>query len=202
MMMFNRLQMLPVLLLLCGSFFLSGCATSKKADFYQLEERTDVSLTGVETGHIIGIGPIQLPEYLNRPQIVTRLSQYHLNVSEFNRWVEPVNDSISRLLVINLSNNLNSNRVYLVPRNDREQPLELRIAIDFGRFDGQLGKEVFLEVRWTIFDKNNKPVMTKVSLITTEVNGVTYTDLVRSMNLALQNLGEEIAQASARFLSQ
>ena len=184
---------------LLGILSITGCGTSQKTDFYQLEEISKMSLIGVEKGSIIGVGPISLPEYINRPQIVTRNSEHHFNVSEFNRWIEPINDSISRLLVINLSNNLNSNRIYWIPRSDRQYPLDLRIAIDIGRFDGQLGKSVVLESRWTIFDKDDKPVLTRVSLINEPVNGETYDALVVAMNRAMQQLGKEISQASSTF---
>ena len=186
--------------ILSALLLISACGTSQKTDFYQLEETSDASLVGVEKGCIIGVGPINLPEYINRPQIVTRKSEHHFNVSEFNRWIEPINDSINRLLVINLSNNLNSNRVYWLPRNDRQYPLDLRIAIDIGRFDGQLGKEVILESRWSIFDKDDKPVLTRVSLIKEAVNGESYSALVAAMNRALQQLGKEIAQASSTLI--
>ncbi|MCK5697961.1 MAG: membrane integrity-associated transporter subunit PqiC [Gammaproteobacteria bacterium] len=177
--------------------FLSACTgTSKNTEFYQLEESSDASLIGVEKGCIIGVGPISLPEYINRPQIVTRQSKHHFNVSEFNRWIEPINGSIYRLLVINLSNNLNSNRVYWLPRSDRQYPLDLRVAIDIGRFDGQLGKSVTLESRWSLFDKNDTPIITQVSIINETVKGVHYDDLVIAMNQALQQLGEEIAQVA------
>ena len=191
--------LMPVLFAI---LFVSGCGTSQKTDFYQLEETSNTSLLGIEKGHIIGVGPIHFPEYINRPQIVTRNSAHHLNVSEFNRWIEPITDSISRLLVINFSNNMNSNRVYWVPREDRQYPLDIRIAIDIGRFDGQLGGNVFLESRWSIFDKNDNPVLTRVSLIKVPVKGVTYDDLVVAMNNALQALGKEISQAAKPFLSQ
>jgi len=66
--------------------FLSACSSTQPTDFYHFNESVDSALTGVEKGYVIGVGPIQLPEYLNRPQIVTRQSDYHMNISEFNRW--------------------------------------------------------------------------------------------------------------------
>lgn len=181
---------------------ISGCGTVRKTDYYQLDEATNRSLTGVEKGKIVGLGPIQLPEYINRPQIITRSSAHRMNISEFHRWVEPLNDSIKRMLVINLSNNLNSNRIYWIPRVERQFPLELRVAIDIGRFDGQLGDKVTLESRWSIFDKNDQPLLTKVSLIEEPVKGQDYDDLVMAMNQALQALGLEISQAAGSFLSK
>lgn len=193
-----------ILLMFFVSVFLliSGCGTSQKTDFYQLEENSKSSLVGVGKGYVIGVGPIHIPEYINRPQIVTRSTQYRLNVSEFNRWIEPITDSVSRLMVINLSNNLNSNRIYWVPRHEKQYPIDLRVAIDIGRFDGRLGEEVILESRWTLFDKNDVPVLTKVSLISESVNGEGYNALVIAMNKALKILGKEISEASVSFLSK
>ncbi len=185
-----------------GVLFLSGCGTSQKTDFYKLEESGNRTLLGVEQGKIIGVGPVHIPEYLNRPQIVTRTSLHHMNVSEFNRWVEPITDSINHFLVINLSNNMSSNRVYWVPRQNHQYPLDIRIAIDIGRFDGQLGEEVSLEARWSIFDKDEQLVLTKVSLITEPVKGTNYNELVIAMNRAIQTLGKEISQASISFLEE
>lgn len=182
--------------------FLSACGVTPKSNFYQFNESVNPSLTGVEKGSIIGMGPIQIPEYINRPQIVTRSSAFQLNVAEQHRWVEPLKENITRTLVINISNNLQTNRVYWMPREDRQYPLDIRIAIDIGRFDGQLGKEVLLESRWSIFDKNNQPVLTRISLIKKAVNGQDYESLVIAMNKVLQQLGKEISLAARPFLPQ
>lgn len=187
--------------LLSGLLLLSGCGSTQKSDFYQLDERVNVTLAGVEKGAIIGVGPIHLPEYIDRPQIITRNSAYQLNVSEFHRWVEPLHDSITRMLVINLSNNLASNRIYWIPGQDRHFPLDLKIVIDIGRFDGQLGGVVALESRWSVFDKKDQPVVTKVSLIKEPVNGPGYENLVIAMNKALQTLGNEISQTAESILN-
>ena len=181
---------------------LSGCGTSQKTDFYQLNAEANHALTGVEKGDIIGIGPIHLPEYIKRPQIVTRTSQYSLNVSEFNRWIEPFSDAITRVLVINLSNELVSNRIFWLPRSDRQYPLDLRVAIDIGRFDGELGKEVTLESRWIVFDKDDNPLQTHISIIHEPIHGQTYKDLVIAMNNALNKLSQEIAQAARTHLKK
>lgn len=191
-----------LILILSALISISGCGTSQITDFYQLEESTDTSLTGLKKGSVIGVGPINLPEYINRPQIVTRKSKHQFNVSEFKRWIEPLNDSISRLLVINLSNNLNSNQIYWVPRSDRQYPLDLRVVIDVGRFDGQLGKDVSLEARWSIFDKQDQPALTRVSIIKESTRDQSYEALVAAMNKALQQLGLEIADAASSLLKK
>jgi uncharacterized lipoprotein YmbA len=76
------------------------------------------------------------------------------------------------------------------------------VAIDIGRFDGQLGKDVFLESRWSVFGRDDKPLLTRVSLIRQAVNGMSYEALVIAMNRVLQQLGAEISEASRPFLEQ
>ena len=189
-------------LILSGLISLSGCGSTQKSNFYQLDEIVNPSLIGVEKGEIIGLGPIELAEYLNRPQIITRNSAHHLNLSEYHRWIEPLNDSITRTLVINLSNNLQTNRVYWTQRQYRKLPQAITIAVDIARFDGQLGGMVALESRWSVFDKNSQPLLTRVSLIKEPVKEHSYEALVLAMNKALQQLGLEISQAADSILNK
>ncbi len=69
---------------------MGGCATTQPSKFYvlsPLEASLPKSPTaGVNTGLGIGIGPINLPPYLNRPQIVIRATRNELHLSDFNKW--------------------------------------------------------------------------------------------------------------------
>jgi uncharacterized protein len=196
---FNNKTILALVIILL-SIMLIGCGTTQKSEFYQLGEATNNSLVGASKGAVIGLGPIQLPEYLNRPQIITRNSEYSLNISEFHRWVEPLKDSISRSMLSNISNNLQSNQVYWIPGQSKQYPIDLRIIIDIGRFDGQLGGVVSLESRWTLLDNNNQTILTRASVIKETVNGQTYESLVIAMSQTLQKLGQEISQVSESYL--
>lgn len=192
-----------LLILYAGTVLLSGCTgTTPKSDFYQLNEMPNKSLEGVEQGVVIGIGPIQIAEYINRPQIVTRNSIHQLDVSEFHRWIEPLKDNINRVLMTNLSNHFNSNRVYWIPRAERHYPLELRISVDIRHFEGQLGKSAYLEAYWTIFDQDDKPLLSKVSLIEEPVKALDYEAMVEGMNRSLQSLGLEIYQTAKPLLNK
>ena len=193
---------LTIAVIVISIFLISACTTTPRTDYYQLNEKPDTSLKGIDKGSVIGIGPIQIAEYINRPQIITRTSAHQLYVSEFHRWIEPLKDNINHLLVTNISNHLNSNRIFWIPREERQYPLELRIAIDIRRLDGELGKTAYLESHWTVFDKNDKPLMSRFSLIEEPVNGLDYNALVNAMNRALQVLGGEISKAASSFLSE
>ena len=46
----------------------------------------------------IGVGPVTVPDYLDRPQIATRSSSSSLQFSEFDRWAEPLEKNLMRVL--------------------------------------------------------------------------------------------------------
>ncbi len=176
----------------------TGCGTSPPPTFYQLTETASTQLSGLERGIAVGVGPINVPTYLDRPQIVIRGADHQLELSEFNRWVEPLTDSISRVIIVNLSNSLESTRVYKIPRRNKTIPLEFRVEIDIARFDGMLGGDALLVARWTLHDRQNRPLVTKVSIIRDPSGGEGFDRLIAAQNRALQNLSQEIAAAISK----
>jgi len=94
-----------VLFLLSGIIF-SGCGgISKPTSFYLL--------TPIETGYnrkfkmpsdlTIGVGPVKISKYLERPQIITRSGKNRIGFSEFHHWAEDLEDNIENVISENLS---------------------------------------------------------------------------------------------------
>ena len=177
------------------SLLVAGCGTSPTPNFFHLEKNADVTLTGIERGTAIGVGPVTIAQYLDRPQIVTRAGSHRLLMSEFNRWSEPLKNSISRVISVSLSTQLQTTRVYLIPRRNKSIPLDYQIAIDIARFDGELGSDARLVARWSLYDTDNKVILTKVSIISVASEGTDFESLVAAENRALQRLSTEIAEA-------
>jgi uncharacterized lipoprotein YmbA len=177
------------------SLLVAGCGTSPTPNFFHLEKNADVTLTGIERGTAIGVGPVNIAQYLDRPQIVTRAGSHRLLMSEFNRWSEPLKNSISRVISVSLSTQLQTTRVYLMPRRNKSIPLDYQVAIDIARFDGELGSDARLVARWSLYDTDNKVILTKVSIISVASEGTDFESLVAAENRALQSLSTEIAEA-------
>ncbi|MCK5364255.1 MAG: membrane integrity-associated transporter subunit PqiC [Gammaproteobacteria bacterium] len=173
----------------------AGCAKGPPPDFYVLHATTSESIAGVERGIAVGIGPVELPAHLNRSQIVTRTSDYQLDLSESHQWAEPLKDSVSRVIAINLSNMLESNRVYVVPRRQKIS-LDFQVTIDIARFDGRLGEAATLGARWTLYGKDTRePLLSKVTIVYEETGDGTYNALVGASSRTLEILSREIADA-------
>lgn len=177
------------------AMLLTGCARTPPPNFFLLDFPVDEQLAGIERGLAIGLGPINLPQYLDRPQIVTRESENAVKLSEANQWAEPLKASISRVLVVNIGRRLKTNRVYTVPQR-RRTPLDFQVSVDFGRFDGSPGKEVVLAARWSLFGKDGKELLyTGITIIHEPTKTLAYDGLVSAQVRALERLGEEISTA-------
>ena len=174
---------------------ISGCAPTPPPTYFQLEEPANIQLSGIERGIAVGVGPLNLPSYLDRPQIVTRATEHQLELSEFNRWAEPLKESMLRVIAVNLSNKLESTRIFGNPRRSSGVPLEFKVEINVARFDGRLGGEVLLVARWILADRESQVISTKVSIIREQSSGDGYDALIQAQNETLRKLSDEIADA-------
>ena len=83
---------------------LAGCLNLKTgtppAQYYLLsslpEQQPVEQIHEAGSGPVVGVGPISLPRHLDRPQIVTMAGPNELRLSEFHRWAEPLQNSITR----------------------------------------------------------------------------------------------------------
>jgi uncharacterized lipoprotein YmbA len=139
------------------SLVLGGCSSTPPTRFYVLSAIADQAPVFTGKGPAIGIGPITLPQYLNRPQIVTRVSGNQLAVAEFDQWGGDLNDNLTRTLAANLSNLLQTDRVSLFPWKD-EAPIDYQVTIDVENFEQDVDGSSVLTAYWSIVDPRSGKV--------------------------------------------
>ncbi|MCK5286372.1 MAG: membrane integrity-associated transporter subunit PqiC [Thermodesulfovibrionia bacterium] len=185
---------------ICGVFLmLVACASTAPTKFYSLNSLVDTRATheavSVDQNTAIGIGPIEIPDYLDRPHIVTRSSQNEFRVSDFDKWAGSLKNNISRVIAENLSVLLSSERIYVYPWKSYT-PIEYRIVVDITRFDGLPDGDVLLKVNWSILAGDGKKVLLmKTSSFSEKTEGRGYSALIAAESRALENLSREIASA-------
>jgi uncharacterized protein len=98
----------------------------------------------------IGVGPIHLPDYLvDRHEMVTRLSPTEVAPSKIDHWAEPLDDSIPRILGLNLSSRLGTHRIVFYPWYRSEGP-DYQVAVDFQRFERDIDGNAALVARFEV----------------------------------------------------
>lgn len=143
--------------LLLACLLLSGCAGSSAATrFYLLSPPApgDMrSVPGVPQAKV-AVGPVSVPSYLDRPQIVTREGDgVRLALAEFDRWAEPLAESLPRVLAEDISRALGGGHVLVFPGASAEDA-DIRVAVDVNRLDGSLGGAVVLDAWWALLDRS------------------------------------------------
>lgn len=184
----------PVLLatLLCA---MAGCVDSPATQLYLLTPTTMGNRKVAEERTLsIGIGPVNLPPLLDRPEIVTRRGPGEVERAEFDRWAEPLADSVPRVLASDLAWQLGTDRVAVLPW-EASGRFQYRVVVDVARFDGVLGKGVVLDARWRLLARTGEELVVRRSVLTETTDGTSYQALVASMSRALGALSQEIASA-------
>jgi uncharacterized lipoprotein YmbA len=143
----------------------------------------------------IGVGPIRIPQYLERPQIVSRTSQNRLQLAQFDQWAEPIRINFSRVLAENLSILLATKRVSIFPWL-KSTKIDFQIILEITRFDGVRGENALLRARWSIFGKDGKEMLlNNYSDYREPIATGDTEDLVAAQGRTVKHLSREIAQA-------
>lgn len=191
----HRRRLCPVVMFL---MLLVACSTSKPARFYTLNSLAQNTTQDMPTSGrsiSVGIGPVTIPDYLDRPQIVTRTNQNELNISEFNRWAGSLDSNVARVLVENLSTLLSPEGIS-VTQWERAATVDHRIAVDIIRLDAMPDGNVVLKAQWTILGNGENTVLTtRESSFSECIDGESYNARVAAMSRALADLSQEIADA-------
>jgi uncharacterized lipoprotein YmbA len=158
------------------------------------QPETPKNTAAVEEGLSIGVGPMGIPKYLDRPQIVTRAGGSKLELAEFDKWAGSLKDDISRVLAENLSVLLSTDRVVTFPWRGPGR-IDYQVRGDIIRFDGELGKSASLIVRWMVLGGEQKtPLLMRKSSLTEPAEGGSYDALVLAQSRVLESLSKEIAE--------
>jgi len=176
-----------------------GCGTSQPSHFYLFRALSPASVSGLSetkpSSLSFGLGPVTLPKYLGRPQIVTKNSAHEVDLAEFYKWAEPLSDNVSQVLAENLSALLPTDRIAQYPWPG-STPLDYQIALDVLQFDGTMGGEAVLVARWSLLGDDEKTlIMQKTSQFSEILRRAEYEELVKAMSHMLASLSEEIAAA-------
>ena len=183
--------------------YLAGCASSAPSRFYVLSplvsSKAESQALKDEGCITIGIGPVELPAYLDRPQIVNRVNENELNLAEFDKWAEPLKDNFSRVLVENLSTLLYADAISIFPWKG-STPIDYRVEVTVIRMDGKIGGNASLVARWAIFRENDrKMLLTRQSSYSESLRSQSYKALVSAQSRVIGDLSREIAEAIKKY---
>ena len=182
---------------------LSGCASSPPTRLYVVPSLTDTATAPPLAPHdlTLGVAPVTLPPYLDRPQIVTRAGRSRLVLAEFDQWAAPLQDTVARVLAENLSLLIPTDRVLLSPW-PRTMAIDYQVMVEVTQFERTMGGEVVLVARWRIAAADGQELMRRTARFSTPAGGQDYEATVTAMSRTLEALSRDMAATVQSLVQQ
>ena len=128
----------------------AGCSGSGSGDgtrLYVLSPTAGPASAPVDTAVVVAT--VRIPQYLDRPQLVTRTSGHRLQIAEFDQWAGDLREDLTRALADNLSRALGSPRVVAVPHGV-VAAAAFRVQVELLAFERMEDGRVRLAARWWV----------------------------------------------------
>lgn len=173
-----------------------ACGSSPQSRFYLLkamETASPIANSNIE-GSIL-IGPVGLPDYVKREEIVFRSETHRVIVADFDRWAEPLDRRITTLIAANLAAQFGTSKVIDYYSNFASTP-DTTVLVRIIEFSPLSNDVVELSASWEVSRRKSGSDPTVFSKdITVPINGDDVASAVEAMNQALNKLSTNIAES-------
>jgi len=189
----------------CLALATAGCSRSPRVTFYTLEPAAAVpsaptaapaapAVAPLAAPLTVAVGPVTLPEIVDRPQFVVRAAANRVDILEEQRWAEPLRSEIPRVIAGDLGRLLGSSRVLSYLENAGSNA-EFRVLLDIERFEASPGKGVTVVAAWSLHKAAGGAARTGRSRVHEPAAGEGCDPLVAAYGRALLAVSADLAQA-------
>lgn len=173
---------------------LVACGTTPPAEHFRLNARE--SLPQVTTGPAVGVGPVTIPPYLDRNGMVRSDGGNGIQIAHSERWAEPLDEGITRVVSLNLAGLLQTQNIQLFPWHPRRQP-DFGVKIRVLAMDAN-PQQASLVAEWLLYRVENGEALTRrLQEYSQSLSGPDYSagEIATSYSDLLYRLSKDIAAA-------
>lgn len=196
-------MMRTILFIALSCSLLLACQHSPQKNYYYLTAQLNAEQNGTitseqqatptdnnQTNQLLGIGPIEIADYLHRSQIIDNQSNNSINMAENAFWAEPLDKSIARVIALNLTQvNSSRNFVYFPWRSDSKPRYSLRVRVDELSRTSNHAK---LNANWELVDNDTKSNLLRKNFIHSTSVDSGAKALAQAYSKLLADLSKEI----------
>jgi uncharacterized lipoprotein YmbA len=183
---------------------LAACSTTAPSRFYTLSSTRQVANAspGPETGGrqaavpTLLVGAIEIPQTLDRPQLVRRSGINKIDVAEYDRWAEPLDAMMRQTLAEDLAALLPKSRV--LASNLPAVPIDQTLVVQIARFEADNAGMVTLDAQWFVLaERDPAPRLSRRAIIAEPAASGESEAVAAAMSRALASFAGEVANALA-----
>jgi uncharacterized lipoprotein YmbA len=192
----NALSYWRILFAILAALPLAGCigGTTPPSQFYMLEPIKAAEIpAGPAEKRVIALAPVRIPQYVDRPQIVTATGRNAYALSELNRWAERLDDNIARVLAQNLSLLVPADLV-LLNATGRAKQAKLRVSVNLLEFHIDPQAVARMSAQWNIA-RSEDTVLARAFSCQEPATAGDYRSMAGALNVCLDRLSRDLADA-------
>src|SRR5262249_38862729 len=143
---------------------------------------------------VLGLGPIRIAGYLDRPSLMTRIDQNRVQPSNTDLWAAPISQSVTSVLVEDLATLLAPRPIIVYPWYSTAN-VACQVRVDIRRLERRSDGGVSFAAGWSVEEIGNDSSLRRGR---TEVDHPVAGDadaVVGALSQALAQMTEEIALA-------
>jgi uncharacterized protein len=142
----------------------------------------------------IGLGPVQFAQYLDRPELVIRTSPNGFELSETDRWAEPLGDNFRHVIANDLTNLLGTTNIAQYPWYPGTR-FDYIVHIQVQRFEVDTAQKAHLIARWELINPQTDQILT------TREAQLSHPTASAAGDAAAAALSDEVAELAGQIAS-
>jgi uncharacterized protein len=162
---------------------LVGACASIPEHLYTLDTAAHPSAPSRSDLPIVLVGPVTIPEMVDRPQLVVQDGKYRVIVNEQERWATPLKDSLPLLIAMQLGERCPSARFRLLSSTATEEP-HARLTIEFTNIEINRATGVSVVATWA-YRVGGKPGIEGVGEGHADIDSANYSSYIDGMQRSL-----------------
>ena len=182
--------LMPVLLLLCAACIQLG-GEPQPLHYFLLVKSGDNSPVSSSKRLTLALEDIELPSYLDRPQIILLHDGNSVEFKDSERWAEPLKENLTRVLRANLLSAYPAADIAIAPwESSASDALRLKLVIN--KFTGSLEGQTDIELDWSL--SRHAEQLERGRFTDRQPVGSSYQALVSALNQGLDRFSQQLAQ--------
>lgn len=178
----------------------AGCASSpvpRQYVFAPTEGWRAVAVRdAADRAYVIRFAPVQLPAYIDRPHIITRINDHEIRAAQLHRWGMPLQTTMIETMGAAMGRDLPEAYIDVLPVRNREAEGYL-VDVYVVRLDGIPGGKVELIAQWKLMKtgEQKEVIVQRLGHYSHETVATGYEAYVEAVRQAILAMGHDIAAA-------